>query len=177
MSRPIARLPFALLVALAVTATVGLGCASEATAEREARDVREAAREAKPAHVAQARYEDGDNDEMTVAGDEGTMNEADINGALKDHMREIRDCYSLGHRAGARPTGRMLMRFFIDGKGEAYDVGILESTIGNQSVERCIADIGLGVMFERPAGGKPTTFDYPVEFRPARQVTASRQRH
>jgi hypothetical protein len=39
-----------------------------------------------------------------------------------------------------------------------------------------MADIAVGVMFHPPAGRKATTFEYPFEFRPARQVTAERQR-
>lgn len=180
MERPIALFEAALAVTLAVTlALLALGtsgCASsEAERHEQERDARQAARDARPSHVQQAHYED-ESDQMTVAGDEGTLNASDIEGALHDHVAEIRDCYHLGHRSAPRLGGRVLLRFFIDGKGEAYDVAIVESSIGNHAIERCIADIGLGVMFEQPAGHKPTTFDYPVEFRPARAVTADRQR-
>ena len=112
---------------------------------------------------------------MTVSGEEGSLNAADVESALHDHFGEIKDCFHLGKRPRGA-SGRLVLRFFIDGKGEANDVEIVESSIGNHAIERCIADIGLGVMFERPAGNKPTTFDYPVEFRPSRPLTADRRR-
>jgi hypothetical protein len=157
---------------------VGLGCASDEASRRdEAREAREAARAAKPTHVQQAQYaEDDPASEMTVSGEEGTLNAADVESALHDHAGEIRDCLRLGKHAPARPGARLVLRFFVDGKGEVDDVSIVESSLGNHTVERCIADIGLGVVFEQPAGHKPTTFDYPFEFRPARQLTADRQR-
>jgi TonB family protein len=178
MVRP--RVPFRpiLFVAVALTWSAGLGCASDKADRRDqAREAREAARAARPSHVQQAQYaEDEGSPQMTVTGEEGTLNAADVESALHDHSTEIRDCYRLGRRS-PRMGGRLVLRFFVDGKGEVDDVAIVESSIGNHAIERCIADIGLGVVFEQPAGHKPATFDYPVEFRPARQLTADRQRN
>jgi hypothetical protein len=179
MVRPPVFFRPALLVTLALTFwSVGSGCASDEAARHDPeRDARDAARAAKPAHVQQAKYaEDDASAQMTVSGEEGTLNAADVESALHDHAGEIRDCLRLGRRSPPRAGGRLVLRFFVDGKGEVDDVSIIESSIGNHTVERCIADIGLGVVFEQPAGHKPTTFDYPVEFRPARQLTADRQR-
>lgn len=164
------------LAVLALTWSVGLGCASHETAQRQARAAREAARDARGSHVQQASYAEDDSSQMTVQGEEGTLNAADVESALREHFGEIRDCFHLGKRAPQRPSGRLLLRFFVDGKGEVDDVAIVESSIGNHVIERCIADIGLGVVFERPAGHKAMTFDYPVEFRPARPLTADGQR-
>jgi hypothetical protein len=148
--------------ALSAAVTLGLaaaGCASDGAARRAGQ-----AHDDRPTHIAQANYgDDGASPEMTVEGEEGTLNQADVEGAIQEHVGEIRQCYGLGKKSALRAGGRVLLRFFVDGKGEVYDVGILESTIGNHAVERCIADIGLGVKLERPAGGKPTTFDYPVD--------------
>lgn len=169
----------ALVITLALACwSVGPGCASDGASRRDPElDARDAARAAKPTHVQQAQYaEDDPASEMTVSGEEGTLNAADVESALHDHAPEIRDCLRLGRRSPARAGGRLVLRFFVDGKGEVDDVSIVESSLGNHLVERCIADIGLGVVFEKPAGHKPTTFDYPVEFRPARQLTADRRR-
>jgi len=75
----------------------------------------------------------------------------------------------------SRAYGRAVLRFFVDGKGEVVDVAILESTVGNARVERCLKDIAVGVRLPAPAGLKPTTFEYPIEFT-ARTLTASRQK-
>jgi hypothetical protein len=159
------------IAALALGAVVA-GCAStDARGWDKERQAREAARAARPTSIPQAKYEDDSSSpEMSVQGEEGTL--TDVNSALRDHFGEIKECFHIGHHA-ARPSGRVMLRLFVDGKGEVQDVTVLESTIGNPHIERCIADICLGVMFERPAGNRPTTIDYPVEFRPA---LASRQR-
>jgi hypothetical protein len=176
--RKLMRCTPALPVALALAACLGAGCASDDAGHWDkARQAREAARKERPSVVQQAKYEDdAASPEMKVTGEEGTLNTQDIDAALQDHFGEIRECLRIGRRSLQRATGRLVMRFFVDAKGEVEDVAILESSIGDHLIERCIADIGLGVTFERPAGGKPTTFDYPVELRSAHPVTASRQR-
>jgi TonB family protein len=168
----------ALFAVLALTSSLGAGCASgEAARREEARAARQAARDERHAHVQQATdSEDESSPQMTVQGEEGTLNAQDVESALHDHFGEIRECYSLGKRAPQLPGGRVVLRLFVDGKGEVDDVSVIESSLGNRAIERCIADVALGVVFDRPAGHKPTTFDYPVEFRPAREVNADRQR-
>jgi hypothetical protein len=44
-------------------------------------------------------------------------------------------------------------------------VWVVESSLGNYSVERCLVEVGRSVVFHAPSGNKATTFDYPVEFR------------
>jgi TonB family protein len=158
---------------LMLTCVVAVGCASSEAARREQE---RQARDERPSNIQQATYEDDEaSPQMTVQGEEGTLNNADVESALHDHVGEIRDCYRAS-RKGPKAEGRVVVRFFVDGKGEVDDVSIVESTIGNHAVERCIADIAVGVVFERPAGHKPMTFDYPFEFRSARELTADRQR-
>ena len=163
-----------ILIAALALGWVAAGCASSDSAHWDKeRQAREAARAARPTSIPQAKYEDDSSSpEMSVQGEEGTL--TDVNSALRDHFGEIKECFHIGHHA-ARPSGRVMLRLFVDGKGEVQDVTVLESSIGNPHIERCIADICLGVMFEKPAGNRPTTIDYPVEFRPA--SLASRQHH
>jgi TonB family protein len=163
----------ALLATLALTFAVGGGCASDEAARSAA--ARAVARENHYSPVQQASYSDESSPEMTVQGEEGTLNSQDVEAALHEHFGEIKDCYRLGRRTAPHAGGRVLLRLFVDAKGEVDDVAIVESSIGNHFIERCIADIALGVVFERPAGNKPTTFDYPIEFRPGRPLTADRR--
>jgi TonB family protein len=160
---------------LALACSMGSGCATDEAAQRER--AREAEREARHSSIQQATYaDDGASSQMTVQGEEGTLNEADVESAINDHFSEIRQCTHVRGKGSPRAGGRLVLRLYVDGKGEVDDVEVVESNIGNHSVERCIADICLGVTFEPPAGHKPTTFDYPVEFRTARPLTADRQR-
>jgi TonB family protein len=175
MHRPLALLRAAALV---VTLSLGAGCASnEASRCEAAHTAAEAERDARHAHVHEAtESEDEATPQMTVQGDEGTLNAADIESALHDHMDEIRDCYRVGKKAAPRDGARVMLRFYVDGKGEVQDVSIVESNLGSRGIEHCLADIAVGVVFEPPTGHKPMTFDYPVEFRSAAPLTADRQR-
>jgi TonB family protein len=176
--RPFVLFRPALLAVLVLAWPLFAGCASSEEARRdEERAARAGAWDARHSHVQRASdADDGASPQMTVRGEEGTLNAADVESALHDHLGEIRECYSAGRRGPHPATGRVVVRFFVDVKGEVDEVSIVESSIGNPAIERCIADISVGVVFERPAGHKPMTFDYPFEFRPARQETAARQR-
>jgi TonB family protein len=169
--------PTALLgLAIALTVSASVGCASSEGSRRDrARAVRQAEADARHSQVHQASDADDDSSQMTVSGDEGTLNSEDIEGVLHQHMGEILDCYRLARRTPQKVEGRVLLRFFVDAKGEVQDVSIVQSNLGNHVVERCLADIAVGVVFEPPTGHKPMSFDYPVEFR-TRAVTADRRR-
>ncbi|HVZ70754.1 MAG TPA: AgmX/PglI C-terminal domain-containing protein [Polyangia bacterium] len=158
-----------------------LGCATNVAAqreqEREARaqawnDKHSAVHSAEEAE-AQAEPAPDSESEMSMSGDEGTLNAEDIEAAMNQHRAELIDCYSLGRRSARKAYGRAVLRCFVDGKGEVQDVAILESNIGNRAVEHCLIDIAIGVTLHAPAGRKATTFDYPIEFRPATQPIAS----
>jgi hypothetical protein len=47
---------------------------------------------------------------------------------------------------------------------------VVESDLGNYGVERCLVDVGRRIAFKAPTGNKPTTFDYPVEFRSTEEM-------
>jgi len=153
---------------------MALGCAAGEVARRQ--DAVATVRYVRPHHVQRATYaEDDSSPEMTMIGEQGTLNSGDIDSAVDEHLGELRACSELD-RSGLRAGGRVVVRFFVDGKGEVDAVSILKSSVGNHAVERCIADIAVGVVFEPPAGHKPMTFDYPIVFRPSHQLTAFRQR-
>ncbi len=102
---------------------------------------------------------------MTVPGERSTLRVTAGDSPLDEHDGELRDCYNLDRRA-QRSGGRVVVRFFVDAKGKVDAAAILESSIDNHAVERCIADVAASVVFERPHGHKPTTIEYPIVFRP-----------
>ena len=61
--------------------------------------------------------------------------------------------------------GKVLLRFMVAGDGASQDVWVLESTLGNYDVERCLVEVGRKIRFHAPHGNKAPTFEYPVEFR------------
>ena len=159
-----------LFAVLALTWSVGVGCASDSEARRA--EAREAAREARPSHVQEASYKRTTaRPRMTVSGEEGnSLNfRRRRERCCTDHFGEIKDCFHPGRRK--RPqgaSGRLRVALLHHRQGRRRDdVEIVESSIGNHAIERCIADIGLGVMFELPppATSFPRPSTTPVEFR------------
>jgi TonB family protein len=89
---------------------------------------------------------------------------------MKDHFDEIRSCYRRAGKAQRYADGRVMLRFLVGGNGIAQDVLVIESTLGNYDVERCLVEVGRRIGFRAPAGHKSTTFEYPVEFRSTNQL-------
>jgi TonB family protein len=109
--------------------------------------------------------------DMQVQNELGVVETADVEEALEGHFEEIRSCYQRAGKAQRYAAGKVTLRFLVGGSGQAEDVLVVESDLGNYSVERCLVDVGRRITFKAPAGNKATTFDYPVEFRSTREMT------
>jgi len=107
---------------------------------------------------------------MTVDNELGVLDTEDVEATMKDHFDEIRGCYHRAGKAQRYAGGRVMLRFLVGGDGIAQDVLVVESTLGNYDVERCLVEVGRRIAFHAPAGHKPTTFEYPVEFRSTNQL-------
>jgi TonB family protein len=102
---------------------------------------------------------------MTLNTEVGVMDTDDVEATIQDHFDEVRACYARAGKAQQYAGGRVLLRFLVDGDGVPQDVWVLESSLGNYDVERCLVEVGRRIHFHPPGGNKPTTFEYPVEFR------------
>ncbi len=102
---------------------------------------------------------------MTVQNEVGVMDTDDVEATIQEHFDEVRGCYARAGKAQKYAGGKVLLRFMVSGDGTTEDVRVLESTLGNYQVERCLVDVGKRIHFHAPNGNKPTTFEYPVEFR------------
>jgi TonB family protein len=148
---------------LAVAAVVG--CGSDKAAQREPARPKVAARPA-ATHAAA----DDSRQAMSVDSELGVLDTEDVEAVLQARFEEIRGCYSRAGKAQRYAEGRVMLRFLVNGDGTSDDVLVLESTLGNYDVERCLVDVGRRISFHAPSGHKPTTFEYPVEFRSTNQV-------
>jgi len=150
---------------LFLAVAVGVGCGSDKAAQRETAKPPIAARSAaKPAADADSRQA------MSVDSELGVLDTEDVEAVLQARFEEIRGCYSRAGKAQRYAEGRVMLRFLVNGDGTSDDVLVLESTLGNYDVERCLVDVGRRISFHAPSGHKPTTFEYPVEFRSTNQV-------
>jgi len=107
---------------------------------------------------------------MTVDNELGVLDGEDVEQTLTQHFDDIRGCYQRAGKAQRYAGGRVLLRFMIGGDGTAQDVLVIESSLGNYDVERCLVEVGRRITFHAPSGHKATTFEYPVEFRSTNQV-------
>jgi TonB family protein len=154
------------LVVLNLAVVVGTGCASETAAKRDESSAPVAARAARrPA----SSPEDAPP-AMRVDSELGVLETEDVEATLQEHFEDIRGCYGRAGKAQRYAEGKVLLRFLVRGDGSSEDVLVIESSLGNYDVERCLVEVGRRISFHAPSGHKATTFEYPVEFRSTNQV-------
>ena len=98
---------------------------------------------------------------MQVENELGVLDGEDVNATMRDHFDDVRGCYSRAGKAQRYAGGRVMLRFLVAGDGSAQDVLVVESTLGNYDVERCLVEVGRRITFHAPSGRKATTFEYP----------------
>ncbi|HXU05509.1 MAG TPA: TonB family protein [Polyangia bacterium] len=152
--------------ALLAIVLAGGGCGSDKAARQEGG----------PEHAVKHRHSGGIHAAdpnpagMTVENELGVLDTEDVEATMKDHFDDVRGCYHRAGKAQRYAGGRVMLRFLVGGDGIAQDVLVIESTLGNYDVERCLVEVGRRIAFHAPAGHKPTTFEYPVEFRSTNQL-------
>ena len=156
-------LPF-LFSSLAIVTLAG--CGSDKAARNESGGPEQALQRRK------AKQAGGDDpaQAMRVDSELGVLETEEVDATMRDHFDDIRGCYGRAGKAQRYAGGRVLLRFLVAGDGTAQDVLVVESTLGNYDVERCLVDVGRRIAFHAPSGRKATTFEYPVEFRSTNQV-------
>jgi TonB family protein len=149
---------------LLAIALIGAGCGSDKAARHDEGGMELARKRRAPKRVADPAPG------MSVDSELGVLDTEDVEATLKDHFDDIRGCYQRAGKAQRYAGGRVLLRFLVGGDGVAQDVLVIESTLGNYDVERCLVEVGRRIAFHAPTGHKPTTFEYPVEFRSTNQL-------
>jgi TonB family protein len=143
------------------------GCGSDKAARQETGGPEQALKRRKPK---QGPSVDDPAQAMRVDNELGVLETEDVDATMRAHFDDIRGCYRRAGKAQRYASGRVLMRFLVAGDGTAQDVLVVESSLGNYDVERCLVDVGRRITFHAPSGRKATTFEYPVEFRSTNQV-------
>jgi len=108
--------------------------------------------------------------DMAMQNELGVVQDVDVEEVIEAHFDDIRGCYQRAGKAQKYAGCKVTLRFMITGSGEAEDVLVVASDLGNYSVERCLVDVGRHLTFKAPEGNKAITFDYPVEFRSTHEM-------
>jgi len=108
--------------------------------------------------------------DVAMQSEMGVVQDVDVEEVIEAHFDEVRNCYQRAGKAQKYAGGKVTLRFLISGSGQAEDVLVVASDLGNYNVERCLVDVGRHLTFKAPDGNKATTFDYPVEFRSTHEM-------
>lgn len=93
----------------------------------------------------------------------GFLDKTAIDSVVKARMANYRRCYQRELQRNPTLSGRVVMRFVIDGAGQVGSVVVKASELGNTAVEDCLA-LELGqTVFPKPQGGS-VTVSYPFLF-------------
>jgi TonB family protein len=159
-----------LALTLVVSAAAVTGCATDDEARRAADEQERLARAARADGPKRKHAEVDPTPGMNVDNEMGVLETADVEDTLQARFDDVRACYERAGKAREYAGGRVMLHFLVDGSGHAQDVWVVESSLGNYDVERCLVEVGRSVVFQAPGGHKATTFDYPVEFRSTREM-------
>ena len=105
---------------------------------------------------------------MSIDSELGVLDTEDVEATLKQHFDDIRGCYQRAGKAQRYAGGRVLLRFLVGGEGISQDVLVVESTLGNYDVERCLVEVGASNRVPRAHRAQADDLRVPrrVPFRP-----------
>jgi TonB family protein len=83
---------------------------------------------------------------------------------VQQNRRQIRFCYERVLYREHELEGKVAVAWVIGGTGEVVEVFIVESTLDNREVERCMIDRIRRWRFPAPAGGGTVRVNYPFVF-------------
>lgn len=97
---------------------------------------------------------------------EGGLDRSVIQATIAKYLSQVRACYEEQLQKSAGLTGQVTMAFAIDGNGAVSSSQVARSSLGNATVENCIATRMRGWQFPKPVGGVTVKVSYPFMLRP-----------
>lgn len=96
----------------------------------------------------------------------GSLQKPDIDAGVKERMTAIRDCYksALGRHPGL--SGSVTIKFVIDKDGRVSVSMVKSTTLGEPTMEACVATAIQASTYPAPKGGGIVIVSYPFTFSP-----------
>ena len=91
----------------------------------------------------------------------GSLSKEVIRRVIRRHLNEVRFCYEQQLSAQPDLSGRVTVSFIIAPTGAVQSSAIRASTLGNASVDGCIAQAARRWSFPQPEGGGVVAVNYP----------------
>lgn len=95
---------------------------------------------------------------------EGTIDREAVRRVIRSILNQIKSCYERALRGNTGLEGKVVIRFVIEDQGRVRQASTKSSTLGDNGVERCVADRIRGQRFPDPPAGTIAEVDYPFVF-------------
>lgn len=92
---------------------------------------------------------------------QGSLDREIIQRVIRQHRREIRNCYEQELQKNKDLAGRVLVQFTISATGSVVSAVVKESSLKNAAVENCMSTRIRRWMFPEPKGGGIVIVSYP----------------
>ena len=91
----------------------------------------------------------------------GALDKEIIRRIIRRHINEVKYCYAKELMANPNLGGRVIIQFTIAATGQVASAFVQSSTLGNKTVELCIAKAVRRWLFPKPKGGGIVIVSYP----------------
>jgi len=100
------------------------------------------------------------------AGSYGKVDALTVRKKIKKDLPKINRCYESALRYEPELAGKVSVRFAVVRKGYVKGVHVVENTMGNDQVERCVTRVVRAIRFPSRRTGKSLRFTFPFVFAP-----------
>lgn len=102
---------------------------------------------------------------IQVAGTRGVLEMHEIQAGVKPHHAAFDACYQSRLKQLGFLHGALRFEVKVQPSGEVGEVRVIESDVGDWTVERCVLEEARGMRFARPKGGnREAVFSVPLDF-------------
>lgn len=103
----------------------------------------------------------------------GGLDKGVIDETVKKALPDISGCYDAEvKKAKKEISGSVSMKFTISPDGKVSEAKVAESTLKNEAIETCLANVIKATPFPAPAGGGVVEVSYPFAFAPSKEAKA-----
>ena len=96
----------------------------------------------------------------------GSLDKELIRRVIKRHISQIRYCYERQLQVNPGLNGKVRIEWVITAQGRVRSTKVMESTMGNVQVERCMMRKIRTWLFPKPKGGGIVIVTYPWVLKP-----------
>jgi TonB family protein len=104
-------------------------------------------------------------DDLQVAGVKGVLQNAQIQSGVAPHAAALEACYKDQLKLKKFLSGKVLVEIQVGKTGQVTAAGVVESDLGDWTVEKCLLGLARQMSFAKPTGGNgEAAFKLPVNF-------------